>query len=183
MFQKLLERLALGLEKLSVDYMVIGGQALLLYGEPRFTRDIDITLGAGIERFPDIARLAAGFGWKALTDAPESFARKTMVYPCLDPLSGIRVDFIFSFSPYEQQAMKRVKSVSIGKAGVRFASPEDLVIHKVIAGRPRDLEDVKTVLVKNPALDVAYIQKWLGQFESALAQPFLKRFEEIQKSV
>jgi len=34
--------------------MVIGGQAVLLYGEPRLTKDIDITLGKGIESLEKI---------------------------------------------------------------------------------------------------------------------------------
>jgi hypothetical protein len=34
--------------------MVIGGQAVLLYGEPRLTKDIDITLGEGIESLEKI---------------------------------------------------------------------------------------------------------------------------------
>ena len=45
MFQALLARLALELEARSLPYMVIGGQAVLVHGEPRLTRDIDITLG------------------------------------------------------------------------------------------------------------------------------------------
>ena len=43
MFQQLLETIALSLEKRGIPYMVIGGQAVLLYGEPRLTRDIDVT--------------------------------------------------------------------------------------------------------------------------------------------
>lgn len=89
-------------------------------------------------------------------DSPEKFVRQTMLLPCLEPESGIRVDFIFSFSPYVQEALKRVRLVKIGTAEVRFVSPEDLIIHKVIAGRPRDLEDIKSVLLKNPGLDLVY---------------------------
>ena len=39
MFQKALAEIARTLEELSVPYMVIGGQAVLLYGEPRLTRE------------------------------------------------------------------------------------------------------------------------------------------------
>lgn len=180
MFQKLLERLAAGLRGLKIDYIVIGGQALLIYGEPRLTKDIDITLGIGPERFEEIRQWAEQSQWKILADSPGDFVRRTFVLPCLDPESGIRIDFIFSFSPYEKQAMKRANRVTIGRTEVCFASLEDFVIHKVIAGRPRDLEDVKTVLVKNPGSDFSYIRKWLKKFEEALHQTFLKRLEEIQ---
>ena len=40
MFERLLKRLARGLGQAGLQYMVIGGQAVLLYGEPRLTKDI-----------------------------------------------------------------------------------------------------------------------------------------------
>ncbi len=45
MFEELLKKIGLALDENAIPYMVIGGQAVLLYGEPRLTRDIDITLG------------------------------------------------------------------------------------------------------------------------------------------
>ena len=54
MFEKLLERIAQGLTNGGIPYMVIGGQAVLLYGEPRLTKDIDVTLGADLTRLQDV---------------------------------------------------------------------------------------------------------------------------------
>ncbi len=48
---------------------------------------------------------------------------------------------------------------------VKFATLEDVIIHKIIAGRPRDLEDVKTILLKNPNYNPKYIYKWLKKFD------------------
>ncbi|MCX7840549.1 MAG: nucleotidyltransferase [Anaerolineae bacterium] len=181
MFQQLLEKIALGLEQRGLMYMVIGGQAVLLYGEPRLTKDIDITLAAGPERLSEILQMVHTWGWQVLVKSPVEFVREKMVLPCLDPASGIRIDFIFSFSPYERQAMERVRRVKIGAAQVCFASPEDLIIHKIVAGRPRDLEDARTILIKNPHLDKLYIREWLKQFEASLDIPFLKRWDELEK--
>jgi len=182
MFEQLLEKISLALVKIGIPYMVIGGQAVLLYGEPRLTRDIDITLGTTLEELDVVLGLVESIGLKPLAD-PETFTHKTMVLPCRDPSTDIRVDFIFSFSPYEKQALERVSIVEMGNAKVSFASLEDLIIHKVIAGRPRDLEDVKSVLVKNPEVDFRYIRRWLKDFASTLKQPFLKRFNEIAKEI
>jgi hypothetical protein len=127
MFARLLEQISLGLEKHRIAYMVIGGQAVLLYGEPRLTRDIDVTLGAGPERLADLLELVKGWGWRVLVEEARDFVEKTMVLPCLDSESGIRIDFIFSHSAYERQAMDRVRCVSLGKAAVRCAnySPQE----------------------------------------------------------
>ena len=179
MFQQLLERIALILEHRGIPYMLIGGQAVLLYGEPRLTPDVDVTLGIGPDRLNDVLSIVEELGWKVLVNDPRAFVDQTMVLPCGDPGTDVRIDFIFSTSPYEQQAMARVRLVAIGETQVRFASVEDLIIHKMIAGRPRDLEDVRNVLIRNPQVSVEYIQHWLRRFEETLSQPYTHRFREL----
>jgi predicted nucleotidyltransferase len=180
-FEALLEKIACGLNGKNVPYMVIGGQAVLLYGEPRLTRDIDITLGIGVDKLGEMRSIVDRLGLKYLTDKVEDFVRETMVLPVIEKNSGIRVDFIFSFSPYERQAIKRAKSVPLGKTKIRFAALEDVVVHKIIAGRPRDIEDIENILAKNPGYDSSYIEKWLAEFDAALAQEYARVFAELRK--
>lgn len=179
MFQALLAQLSKALDRHQIPYMVIGGQAVLVYGEPRFTRDIDITLGAGIERLEEVLKLVDSFHWKVLAPTPAEFVQRTMVLPCQDPKSGVRLDLVFSFSPYERQAMDRVRRIKILDQEVCFASPEDLIIHKMVAGRPRDLEDVRVVQNKNQTMDRAYIEKWLKDFEATLDRPLVETWKKI----
>ena len=163
--------------------MVVGGQAVLLYGEPRLTRDIDITLGIGVNGLGKVKKIIKAIGLKILVEKEKEFVEQNMVLPTLDKKSGIRVDFIFSFSPYEKQAIERGKDIKLGRTLVKFVSLEDLVIHKVIAGRARDLEDVKSILLKNPKYDLVYIEKWLEEFDKSLGDRFLKIFGEIKKGL
>lgn len=181
MFRSILASIAKRLDEASIPYMVIGGQAVLLHGEPRLTRDIDITLGLPPENLPQVLALLPGTDLTPLVD-PEAFVRETMVLPCRHP-SGIRVDFVFSFTPFERQAIERAVSVEIFGQVVRFASAEDLVIHKVFAGRPRDLEDARTVLLKHPDLDLAYIRTWLAEFDRALEEDFSGRLEGLLRDL
>ena len=178
MLEELLQRIATALDQAALPYMIIGGQAVLLYGEPRLTKDIDITLGAGLDRLADILAAAQAAQLTLLVD-PETFTRQTMVLPCTDPQSGMRVDFILSFSPYEQLAISRARTVTIGDAKLRYASVEDLIILKVIAGRPRDLEDVKSILLKNPVAELTYIRKWLGEFAAATGEAYAERLNQM----
>lgn len=180
MFEKILSGIGASLTRHKIPYMIIGGQAVLLYGEPRLTKDIDITLGVNINHLDELLAIARELSLKPLPRDVQSFVRQTMVLPTLDENTGIRVDFIFSFTPYETGAINRAKKVKILDQDVNFASPEDLIIHKIFAGRPRDIEDVRTVLLKNPEIKVQYIREWLIEFDQASDEKkFLKTFEEI----
>ena len=179
MFRELLAGIAVHLADRNIPYMIIGGQAVLLYGEPRLTRDIDVTLGLGPERAGDIISLAREMGLRQLVADPTEFVRETYVLPCMEEASGIRVDFIFSRSSYEREALGRVNPVNVNGVMVNFASPEDVIVHKVIAGRPRDLEDARTMLAKSPSYDREYILHWLGEFDSALGTDYRRAFREI----
>jgi predicted nucleotidyltransferase len=184
MFEKLLSKIGRCLEARGLSYMIVGGQAVLLYGEPRLTKDIDITLGVNIDRLDRVLSAAQELSLKPLPDDIESFVKETMVLPTADEATGIRVDFIFSYTPYETSAIGRARGVMILGQTVNFAAPEDLVIHKIFAGRPRDLEDVRMVLVKNPDIDVSYIREWLTEFDlSSDTKEFLKIFEDILKAI
>lgn len=179
----LIARLASALDGGGIPYMVIGGQAVLLYGTSRLTQDIDVTLGVGAEEFARVVQSLGPLKLDCLTPEPKNFVRDKMVLPLRDPSTGFRVDLMFthSFSTYERQALVRARQVAVGKTMVRYISPEDLVIHKIIAGRPRDLEDVKGILLKNPEVNRKEIKDWLVKFGQDQAIDYLERFQEIDK--
>ena len=180
MSKNLLTKLAQELGKNSIPYMVVGGQAVLLYGEPRLTRDIDLTLGLTPDNLSKVERVVQKIGLRILVDDPEDFVQKTWVLPAFDEESGFRVDFIFSWTPYEKEALQRAKKVTVKGYPVRFASPEDVIIHKMLAGRPRDIEDVGSILRKQP-VDPVYVSQWLEQFDRTLGQDTANIFNELRK--
>jgi hypothetical protein len=171
--------LALGLEQASLPYMIFGGQAVLQYGEPRFTRDIDITLGLGPDQAKPVLRLIDRLGLKILVDNVEEFLNQTFVLPALDPESHIRIDFVFSLTEFERQAVKRSNVVILDDVKIRFVSLEDLIILKIFAGRPRDLEDVKNVIKKNPRFDRSFVENCLQDYDSELDMHCLQSFRNI----
>jgi hypothetical protein len=181
-FEALLALLAHELERAEIPYMVIGGQAVQLYGEPRMTRDIDVTLGLGGEGLDRVAAVCDRCGLKPLPAAPADFVRETMVLPALEERTGIRVDFVFSATEYERQAIGRSRPVELGGARVSFAAIEDVIIHKLVAGRPRDLEDARGIVAKNPGLDRGYVERWLAAFDRTLARDISSAFHRLIES-
>ena len=183
MFRQAIEQIARSLENNGIPYMIIGGQAVLLYGEPRLTRDIDITLGVGPENYKKLVDIVTNLGWELLTDDPAEFVRETLILPCEVKDANIRVDFIFSASEYERQALNRVHRVPYGDVSVSFISVEDLIIHKMISARPRDIDDVRLILGKNQQIDNEYILKWLRRFEDALARSLVVEYRKLLGAV
>jgi hypothetical protein len=181
MFEKLLELIAQCLHSAGIPYMIIGGQAVLLYGEPRLTKAIDIALGVDLTHLQNVLSAVREMKLAPLVD-PEIFTRETMVLPCSDPETGIRVDLIFSFSPFERLAISRANIVHLGSSEVSFASLEDTLILKLFAGRPRDLEDARIVLLKNPNADLAYLRHWLNELSASTGENYIERLDRILKS-
>lgn len=183
MIEKLIKKIAQRLDKDKIPYMIIGGQAVLLYGTPRLTRDIDITLGIDTDKFLLIEKICKRLGLKILPEKPEDFATETKVLPAEEPKIRIRVDFIFSFTPYETQAIKRTKKVLMNGYPVKFASCEDVIIHKMFAARAVDAEDVKNILIKNKdSIDLKYVRRWLSEFSKISEhKEILEKFNRLLK--
>jgi len=184
MFEKLISKLGRLFSESKIPYMIIGGQAVLLYGVPRLTKDIDITLGVSTDHLSEIVTICQKAGLEILPDDYKDFVGRTFVLPVKDATWGVRVDFIFSFTPYEREAIDRSKKVSIEDTSVNFASAEDVIIHKIFAGRPRDLEDVKNILLKNTEIDDSYIKDRLSEFEKVVeGDNFTDTFTQIMDNL
>ena len=164
-FSALVAHLAGALERYGIPFMLIGGQAVLVHGEPRLTQDIDVALGVDPSRLADVTAVCDDLDLEVLPDDVEEFVRSTFVLPARHEGSGVRIDLIFSTTPYEAQAIERAVSVELEGMSVPFAAPEDLVIHKLFAGRPRDIEDaVGVVQRKGATMDWEYMDLWARQF-------------------
>lgn len=76
--------------------------------------------------------------------------------------------------------MNRVK---IDGTTINYISIEDFIIHKIISGREKDIEDAKTILLKNKKIDEGYVLRWLKEFEKTLNAEFVKVFKRLRREV
>ncbi|MBP1732453.1 MAG: hypothetical protein H6Q55_2882 [Deltaproteobacteria bacterium] len=182
MYQTLLAKIARALDSARIPYMVIGGQAVLYHGEPRLTRDIDITLGVDATELKRVSDAVATIPLAPSVVDVDAFVRDTNVLPLSDVFSNLRVDLIFSFTPYEAEAIRRAVPVVLDGVSVHFASAEDLIIHKLVAGRPRDIEDVAGVLARKPSLDEKYVTKWLTSFRDVVNKDLVSEFSSLKRA-
>jgi len=153
-----------------VPYMIIGGVANLLWGEPRTTIDVDVSAWVEEDRIePVVRRLCAGMN--ALSPDPLAFVRETRVLP-LKTSAGVRVDVTFAVLPVEEEAIRRAVEREIGGRTVRVCTAEDLVLHKIISDRPRDIEDVCGIVRRmGGKLDRAYLDPKVAALAEAMERP------------
>jgi hypothetical protein len=151
-------------------WYVFGAQAVTIWGRPRLSSDLDIT--AAISGPPDefvAAMEGAGFDVRAADW--RGFLTRTRVLPLLHRATGMPLDVVLAGPGLEEQFLERAIAVDLAGLTVPVISPEDLVATKLLAGRPKDLEDVRTILAERAArLDLARVRSLLGLLEEALSR-------------
>jgi predicted nucleotidyltransferase len=184
-FQSLIVRVSRALRAREIPFMLIGGQAVLLHGEPRLTQDIDVTLGVSPDRVSDVLAAARSVDLAPLPEDPSAFAHETFVLPCEETATRLRVDFIFSTTAYEAGAIDRAMPVEMAGEEVPFATAEDLLLHKLFAGRPRDFEDAEGVVRrKGSQIDWDYVRKWADEFARVPGREAMPaRVERLRRGV
>ena len=128
------------------SFCFIGGVALQRWGEPRFTRDVDLTLLCpyGAEAGP-VARLIAAFSPR-IHDA-QAFAQQHRVL-LLHSASGIPIDIALGAIPFEERCVARATAFDMGGAHLLTCCAEDLVVLKAFAARDRDWADIESIAAR-----------------------------------
>ena len=167
--------LARFLEERQVPYMVIGGIANLVWGEPRATLDVDASVLVEEAAWPELIR-ELRHAFRVIPREPVAFLRETHVLP-LETRDGIRIDLLWATLPYEHKAIARATMEEVAGHRVRVCRPEDLVIHKMVADRPKDREDVRAIVrLHGSRLDRKYLSGVMRQIAHALDRPDLLAF-------
>ena len=155
------------LESLRIAYAIIGGIANAVWGEPRATIDVDVTVAVDdddlLATVPAIAR-----SFRVPVSDPVAFVQQTRVLP-LDTADGVRIDVIFALLPFELEAIRRAKDVTIADRTVHVVTPEDLILMKIISERPRDAADAEAIVRRRIGeLDQAYLEPRIRELAVAL---------------
>ncbi len=153
--------------------VIIGGIAASLLGAPRFTADLDAVFLLNFEDLPRLLKEAAQRGISPRISDSEEFARKNRVLLLRHISSGTDIDLSLGILPFEIEMVERSKIVDAGMIKVRLPTPEDLIIMKAIAHRPKDLSDIQAIAANHHSLDKKRIQNWVEQFGEALDLPDL----------
>jgi hypothetical protein len=139
-------------------FCFIGGVAVQRWGEPRFTQDVDLTVLTGLGKEAHVADAFLADFTARRSDARDFALRNRVLL--LRTGTGIDIDVAFGALPFEERTVQRASSWSWGPdTPLTTCSAEDLVVHKVFAGRDLDWADVERILTRQHGkLDLAQIR-------------------------
>jgi len=146
--RELLQRLT----ERGVDFVVVGGVAVILQGSPRFTKDLDICYALEQENLDRLGSVLIELGAKLrgvdedLPFAPDGRAlAQTQILTLTTPDGGLDLVAHPAGFPGYPALRRRADQIDLDGIVVRVASVEDLMAMKRAAGRPQDLVDLESL--------------------------------------
>lgn len=165
-------------------WYVFGAQAVVIWGRPRLTGDVDVTAFLepnGLAGFVT-AMQRAGFSLR-IPDV-DDFVARTRVVPFTEDASGLALDVVLGGPGLEEEFLRTAHSIDLGGTAIPVIGPEELVVTKIVAGRLKDLEDVQGILrAQEASLDHERVRSLLRLLDAALDRTDLTPAFEAQLQI
>ena len=132
------------LNEFEVEYLIVGGFAVMKYGEPRYTKDLDVWVHNSAENSRRVVEALKKFGAPIDHDGitQHTFAEKQVVYQI--GIAPVRIDILTEITGVEfSDAWRRKVPSTFFGVPVHFISLDDLSTNKRALGRSSDLKDLK----------------------------------------
>ena len=172
------------LETRGLGFCFIGGLAVLRWGEPRFTRDVDVTLLCPFGSEDEVSSPLLDSGYLGRISDAREFARRSRVLLLLSP-NGVPIDIALAALPFEEGMVEQSSFFEFeAGSGLRTCSAEDLIVLKLFAFRPRDVLDAETMVIRQrAAVDWQYIATNLQPLAEVKDQPeIMATFEKLRRA-
>ncbi len=147
---------------LGLRFCFIGGLAVLRWSEPRLTRDVDLTVLCAYGAEESIIDPLLERFHPRMDDARDFALRHRVLL--LRAANAVPIDIALGALPFEERTAERASRWQVEEhLQLLTCGPEDLVVHKVFAGRDRDWLDVEGVIERRrDTLDRQLIRRELG---------------------
>lgn len=142
-----------------LEYVIIGGIAVGVLGEPRITGDVDVDIFLDKDNIAQFLDKAIKTGFKV--DKQKCVERARLMGVFQINYGEFHIDFIIASIDLEREVFKRKKTIKLFSISTYLPTPEDLILLKIIPGRPKDLLDAEGVVNRHKGkLDINYLKKW-----------------------
>ena len=157
----------LTLRPLNVPVAVMGGLALAAWKHVRATQDVDLLLGIRQNDPSHLLQTLREADIRPKGDPPTTTLGQLemiqLVYEPPETYLDLQIDLFLAKSPYHHEALRRRVPIRLPDLDVEIAvlSCEDLILHKLLAGRIIDRADAAALLRANgESLDLGYLRHW-----------------------
>lgn len=165
-------------------WYVFGAQAVMVHGRPRLTADVDVTLEIDPREAASFVEEMEDARFHLRVADPGDFVARTSVLPFLHEPTGLPLDVVIASSGLEMGFLDRAVAVDLGGAEFPVLRPEDLIVSKMLAGRPKDVEDVEGILrLSMNEIDLGAVRGLLAEIGSAIDEDCLSPLESILESL
>lgn len=172
------------MEVLGAEYggMIIGGVAVIALGHSRATTDIDATLRIPAQRLAALVERFADNGIVPRISNAVEFAQTRHVLLMRHRDTQIDIDVTVALLPFEEEAIAHRQSVDFAGVPIAIPRPEDLVIYKMVAGRPQDMQDAEALLLRyRDQMSLARVRRIVGEFAEVVERPEL--VQELERVI
>jgi hypothetical protein len=142
------------LEGLNVPYMVVGGFAVILYGEPRLTVDVDIVVDMQPEHVTPFVAAFPPDEYYVNEDTVRDALRRRYLFNVIESSTGAKVDMVpLGTDAFSRAVLGRRQRLVYDQEGhtATFIGLEDMIVAKLLAhrstGSDKHLRDARGVLV------------------------------------
>lgn len=149
------------LDESNVAHVLIGGHAVNAWLEPRFTADVDITVQAGPEEVQRLGNLLAARGYRATREHGAALPSGPDFLRFVSEDGALILEVQTAKTEFQREVLRRA---AVRHNGSHVATPEDLIVMKLIAHRPKDRIDLLG-LVALPGLDWSYVERWADEWQ------------------
>lgn len=128
----------------SVEYLVVGGWAVSVHSEPRFTKDLDLLIGTSEQNLERAAAALKVFGAPdSIVEQARSLGPDEFLFFGVPPA---RVDLLRTIPGVTfEDAFARRLDVELSGTTVHILGKDDLIAAKRAAGREKDLRDLRAL--------------------------------------
>lgn len=161
------------LRELGTESVLIGGVAVSLLAQARYTRDVDILVILDTSDAGKLINVAQRHQFAPLFSDAAEFAVAARIAPLTHISTGITVDVALGCMPFEAEVIARAQPFPGNDIHIGLPTPEDLLILKAIAGRPKDLEDIRNIALTYPDMDRNRVERWVREYGELLEDPEL----------
>jgi hypothetical protein len=159
------------LEAQRIPFAVIGGIATVVRGEPRFTADVDVVIGADLAAATALTTALDTTPFQPLFPGIAEVVQTAFILPVRHRETQVKVDMAIGLTGFERQLIGRATQVMLAGRPIPVATAEDLILLKLLAGRPRDTDDVQGIVARNcSSLDWDYLLETARLLQEAVAQ-------------